>query len=111
EMAEASGCGFIVDSDKLPVGQAPLAITELFEIDHRFCAGAGSMIMAVSKGSEEKLIEHLHAQSIPATAVGKFESVEDGQTIIEEGVEQPFDYEGEDPYWNAFFNAMEEAWK
>ena|SRR5699024_2741016 len=111
EMAEASGCGFTVDSDKLPVGEAPLAITELFGIDYRFCAGAGSMIMAVRKGSEDKLIGHLRGHSIPATAVGKFESVEDGQTIIEEGVEQPFDYDGEDPYWNAFFNAMEKGWK
>ncbi len=111
EMAEASGCGFTVGSDRLPVGEAPLGITQLFEIDHRFCAGAGAIIMAVCKGSEEKLIEHLRRQSISAVAVGKMEPAEEGHTLIEEGEKQSFDYDGEDPYWNAFFNAMEKGWK
>lgn len=111
EMAEASGCGFRVDDSKLPVGKAPKQVAELFEIDHRFCVGAGSMIMAVKPGSEEKLIKHLESKSIPATVVGEITKTSSGKTIIENGEEKEFMFDGTDPYWAAFFKAMNAGWK
>ena len=111
ELAEASGCGFRVDSNKLPVGEAPQKICELFEIDHRLCVGAGSMVMAVAAGQEEALINHLDDQSIPATVVGELTAKSEGTILIEDGKEESFEFDGQDPYWNAFFAAMEKGWK
>lgn len=111
EMAEASGCGFRIDSSKLPVGEAPKAICELFEIDHRLCVGAGSMIMAVKAGQEDALINHLVDQSIPAAVVGEITPQTDGTILIEDGRENTFEFDGHDPYWDAFFEAMEKGWK
>lgn len=111
EMADASGCGFIVDDVKLPVDDAPKKIAEMFEIDHRFCVGAGSMIMAVNPGSEDKLIEYLESQSIPATVVGEMTEDSSGKKIIENGEEKEFLFNGTDPYWEAFFKAMKAGWK
>ncbi|WP_234571105.1 AIR synthase family protein [Rhodohalobacter sp. 614A] len=109
EMAEASDCGFIVDDAKIPVGEAPKKIAELFEIDHRFCVGAGSMIMAVKPGCDEKLVEYLESQSIPATIVGKMTDVSEGRKIIEQEEVKEFSFDGTDPYWAAFFNAIKEG--
>ncbi|SMO63563.1 AIR synthase-related protein [Gracilimonas mengyeensis] len=111
EMAKASGCGFTVNNDALPVGEAPKRIAELFEIDHRFCVGAGAMIMAVKAGCEDKLVGHLEAQSIPAAVVGTMGDAEDGFNLIEDGASNPISFEGDDPYWNAFFNALNAGWK
>lgn len=111
EMAEASGCGFKVDDAKIPVGEAPKKIAELFEIDHRFCVGAGSMIMAVKPGCDEKLVEYLESQSIPATIVGKMTDVSEGRKIIEQEEVKEFSFDGTDPYWAAFFNAIKEGKK
>lgn len=111
EMAEASNCGFRVDDSKLPVGETPKQIAELFEIDHRFCVGAGSMIMAVKSGCEEKLIKHLESKSIPATVVGEMTEISAGKTIIKNGIEKEFLFDGTDPYWAAFFKAMKAGWK
>ncbi|NBC66500.1 MAG: AIR synthase [Bacteroidetes bacterium] len=111
EMAEASKCGFKVDDAKLPVGKAPKKIAELFEIDHRYCVGAGSMIMAVKPGCEEKLIQHLESRSIPATIVGEMTEDISVQTIIEDDEEKEFLFDGTDPYWAAFFKAMKTGWK
>ncbi|MCG2590926.1 AIR synthase family protein [Rhodohalobacter sulfatireducens] len=111
EMAEASGCGFTVDDSMLPVGEAPKQIAELFEIDHRFCVGAGSMIMAVKPGCEEKLIEYLENQSIPATVVGEMTENSLGRKIIENSEEKEFSFDGIDPYWAAFFKAIKAEWK
>lgn len=111
ELAEASGCGFRVDSNKLPVGKAPKQICDLFDIDHRLCVGAGSMIMAVGEGQEEALVNYLQDQSIPATVVGELTEQDEGCTLIENDKEKEFQFDGKDPYWNAFFGAMEKGWK
>jgi len=111
EMAEASGCGFTIDDSKLPVGEASKQIAELFEIDHRYCVGAGSMVMAVKPGCEEKLIQHLESRSIPATIVGEMTEDLSDQTIIKNDKEKEFLFDGYDPYWAAFFKAMKAGWK
>jgi len=111
EMAEASGCGFRVYDDLLPAGEVAPEITDAFDIDHRLCVGAGSMIMAVKQGKEEQLTGHLQDQGIPAVVVGEMLPREQGWLLIEEGEENNFSFDGEDPYWNAFFKAMEEGWK
>ena len=72
EMAQASGCGVRVDNEALPIGEAQRQITAFFGIDPRFCVGAGSMVMAVQKGKEEALLQHLQASDIEATVVGEF---------------------------------------
>lgn len=110
EMARASGCGFTVDDEKLPSDEVPKRIAELFEIDHRFCVGAGSMIMAVKAGSEKKLIAHLQDRSIPAAVVGSMQNSDKGFNLIENGDSNPITFDGEDPYWNAFFNALKAGW-
>lgn len=111
EMACASDCGFTIDNEKLPTGETQLQITELFDIDHRLCVGAGSMIMAVKPGCEKKLIDHLQNKSIRATVVGTVTEKEHGFRLIENGEKKEFTYNEEDPYWNAFFKAINAGWK
>lgn len=111
EMAEASGCGFKVFNEKLPVAEAPRQICKLFDIDHRLCVGAGSMVMAVKDGMENLLIHHLNQQGIPAVVVGDMTAETEGTILIENGEENVFSFDGKDPYWNAFFKAVEAGWK
>lgn len=111
EMAKASGCGFRLYNDALPVGEAQRQITQLFGIDHRFCVGAGSMIMAVSKGREGELISHLQSKSIKATVVGEMTAEEEGFKIVERDEEKAFFFDGRDPYWEAFFKALKAGLK
>lgn len=111
ELAEASGCGYRIDSSKLPVEEAPQKICELFEIDHRLCVGAGSMIMAVDEEWVEVLVDHLQSQDITAVVVGELTEEQTGGILIEDGKENEFNFDGNDPYWAAFFEAMEKGWK
>lgn len=111
EMAQASGCGFLVHNDALPVGEAQRRITRLFDIDHRFCVGAGSMVMAVKKGREQELIAHLHSKSIKATVVGEMTDRQAGFRIVEKEEEKPLFFDGKDPYWEAFFKALKAGMK
>ncbi|MHC2991847.1 AIR synthase [Pontibacter sp. HJ8] len=111
EMANASNCGFRIYNDALPVGEAQQQITALFDIDHRFSVGAGSMIMAVKPGNEQKLIGHLASKAIKASVVGEMLPPEDGFRIVEHDEEKALLFDGRDPYWEAFFNAYKAGWK
>ena len=111
EMAQASGCGVQIDNEALPIGEVQKRITALFGIDPRFCVGAGSMVMAVKKGKEEVLLEHLHASNIQATVVGEFTPVSSGNVLMENGSSEPLNFDGRDPYWEAFFKAYNSNWK
>lgn len=111
EMAEASGCSVTINNDALPIGEAQRQISNLFGIDPRFCVGAGSMVMAVKKGKEDALLQHLKSKNIDATVVGQFASKETGNVLIENGEESPLFFNGRDPYWEAFFRAYKSQWR
>ena len=110
EMAQASGCSVKVDNEALPIGEAQKRITGLFGIDPRFCVGAGSMVMAVKKGKEDALLQHLANRKIKATVVGEFTPKEAGNVLVENGEEKPLSFDGRDPYWEAFFKAYKDQW-
>lgn len=111
EMAEASDCGFKVYNERIPTSAASLQITKLFDIDHRISVGAGAMIMAVKPGKEQMLINKLQNRDIPAAVIGEMTDAEEGFTLIENGTKQSFEFNGEDPYWEAFHKAAEAGWK
>lgn len=110
EMAKASGCGFRVRGDKLPVGEVPGAICDLFEIDPRLCVGAGSMIISVANDRADYLVERLEEAAVPAAVVGELRPEREGFVLVEEDEERSFSFDETDPYWEAYFKAMEAGW-
>ena len=106
ELAEASNCGFLIYNNKLPVGKVSMQIAELFSIDHRFSIGAGSMIIVVKKRTENKLISKLKKENIPAAVVGEITPKESGRKIQLSDRKEEVNFNGKDPYWDAFFNAL-----
>src|SRR5690606_2646201 len=105
EMAIASGNGARIYNDCLPICDTQQQICNLFSIDPRFSVGAGSMIIAVEKGSEDKVIKRLKEQGVECIAVGEFTEIEKGIKLIDENGEKEVPYFRNDPYWAAFFNA------
>ncbi len=112
EMAKASGVGVNVYNELLPVGYAQQQVTRLFDIDARFCIGAGSMVMAVKPGAEHIVLATLSARQIKATVIGEFTGPEQGYQLIDkDNVAHPLPYYEKDPYWAAFFKAYQQGWK
>lgn len=105
EMANASNCGFEVHLDKIPVSHGVQLVADLFEIDPLRSIGAGSMIMAVQKESKQTLLDAFAVANIPAACIGSF--TEQKNTVTErDGISKNFIYDGIDPYWEAFFKAI-----
>src|SRR5690606_28576833 len=106
ELAQASGRGFLIHDELLPVGYAQKQIANLFGIDHRFSLGSGSMIMIIKRGTESKLLNHLKNKDIPAVVVGEITDRGEGYKIWQNDKKCNVNFNGEDPYWRAFFTAL-----
>lgn len=111
ELATASGCGVRIESNLLPIGEVQQQIGQLFNIDPRWCVGAGSMILTTPAGKEEQVIQRLQQKGIPATRVGVITPAAEGITICENGQQQQLKHPGTDPYWAAFYHALKNGWK
>jgi hydrogenase expression/formation protein HypE len=107
EMAEASGLGFLLDMDKVSVPDEVRKVALLFEIDPMISVGAGAMLMSVKAGFEERLIKALGENGIPASVIGVFTAEKSKVIQKENGVVDEADFDGKDPYWEAFFKAVQ----
>lgn len=112
EMAAASGKGARIYNHRLPIGDVQNEICQLFSIDPRYTIGAGSMIMTVKKGFENKIITDLEHHDIDCRVIGEITEAANGIELIDaDGTSSPLAYQRTDPYWNAFFTALKNNWK
>lgn len=111
EFAVASGNGAIIHNDKLPVAEVQAEVCNIFDLDPRYCIGAGSMIITCEKEASDEVISRLAKNNIPCVAVGELCEKQNGITLIENDKKSDLKYFEEDPYWTAFFNALKGGWK
>lgn len=111
EMAKASGNGVNVYNEQIPVGEVQRQVCSLFDIDPRFCIGAGSMIIAADKNHYQDVLNRLNQNHIKASVVGEFTAKENGCKLITRGIKNDMPYYSRDPYWEAFYKAFKNGWK
>lgn len=111
EMTVASGKGVLVKNDQIPIGMVQKKICDLFELDSRYCIGAGSMIITCKKDAAHRVIDRLKKAGIDCTEVGTIQDPDFGMKIEERGELQDITFYEKDPYWEAFFNAIKLDWK
>lgn len=111
EMATASGNGAIVYNNQLPVNYTQQAICNIFNLDARYCIGAGALIIACQKEHAGSIIKRLAMENIPCTEVGYFTDASSGILLSENGISRAMPYSSEDAYWQAFFNAVQKGWQ
>lgn len=111
ELATASNNGAIIYNDKLPIGILQSEVCKLFSLDPRYCIGAGSMIITCKQGSAKKVINRLARENIFCSEVGKIAHREQGIKLVTNNIANDLLYNENDPYWAAFFKALNSGWK
>ncbi|HLT66096.1 MAG TPA: AIR synthase family protein [Flavobacterium sp.] len=111
ELAKASGNGAMVEDDKLPVTSVQKAVCELFSLNPSECIGAGAMIISCKEEGVDKIISDLKKEGIPCTEVGELTDKSFGFYLIKNQKKVPWNYQTNDPYWVAFYNAIKAGWK
>lgn len=107
ELCEAGGTGVEIYQEKIPLGKAQKQICQLFDIDPYRSIAAGSLLVACSKETTENTVNLLKENGIEAEKVGHTLSDKADRKIITPKGEEKLIYEEEDPYWKAFFDALE----
>ena len=111
ELAVASGNGAIIYNEKLPVEEVQAAICKVFDLDPRYCIGAGAMIITCKKESAAEITNRLSQNNIACVNVGEVCEKESGIKLIDNGKAENLQYVEEDPYWAAFFKALKTGLK
>lgn len=111
EMVIASNKGAVIYNECLPIGNTQAEICNLFSIDPRYCVGAGALVITCKKEAVKGVIQRLQKENILCTEVGKITKKQEGIHLIENEIKTPIIYNQKDPYWNAFFTAINKGWK
>jgi len=81
ELAEASGRGIIVESDKIPVAPETRTISEALNLDPLKLLGSGSLVIAVAAPRKDAVLERLNENRIRATEIGRLTRNSKGRLV------------------------------
>jgi hydrogenase maturation factor len=102
EVATASGTGMRIDREAIVVRPEVRAVCDHVGIDPFVSISEGTLIATVVPGRAAAFVEALVAAGIDAAVVGEVLEPSAGTTIVCDGVEQPLEHPGLDPFWGAF---------
>lgn len=107
ELSQASETGAKIYKDKIPLGKEQALICQLFGIDPLRSIAAGSMLLACKPEATQNILSLLRDSGVKANKVGLTLEKPDLKIVTPSG-EEAMVYQEEDPYWHAFFNAIEQ---
>jgi len=88
ELAEASGRGIIVESDKIPVAPETRTISEALNLDPLKLLGSGSLVIAVAAPRKDAVLERLNENRIRATEIGRLTRNSKGRLVNHGGIQR-----------------------
>lgn len=107
ELCQASRTGAEINQENIPLGKEQKQLCELFNIDPHRSIAAGSMLIACQKEATQNTLALLRDSGINAEKVGQTLEEPDLKIITPTGKETLV-YQEKDPYWKAFFDAIEQ---
>lgn len=107
EMAEAAGMGIKVDQDKIVMEPGVAEVCHLYGIDPYVSTGTGALIIACRPHKVDDMVYVIQKQGIKVSVAGEFTEKEQGIIYIKGGNPRPLVHPVADPFWNAFYRALE----
>jgi hydrogenase expression/formation protein HypE len=110
DLAGASSLGMKIQKEKIPISEETISVCKLFGIDPYISLGEGALVITCSKSKSEDVVEKLAKQGIVAAVIG--ETVSQDQGVVDLGIQgdSPIIRPKNDPYWNAYANAVSNKW-
>lgn len=98
ELAEASGVGFSIESESIPVAEETQNICDYFGIDPLRTIGSGSLLICVRPEDVDGVLGALEEKEVPANDIGMI--LEDGNAREVDGISVEFPKQ--DEVWKVF---------
>ncbi len=109
EMGQASGLGVRVEQEKIVVEEGVPEICEYFGIDPYSSISEGTLVLTCRPHSADAIVAALAAKGILSSVVGELTPREKGMLLIRGGKEVKLVHPIVDPFWKAFYGALEAA--
>jgi hydrogenase maturation factor len=107
ELAQAAGLGVRVEKEQIVVEECVEEICGYFGIDPYAAISEGTLIIACRQHKAGELVEALSQKGIKCSIVGELTESNEGMVLIERGKERRLEHPIVDPFWRAFYGALE----
>jgi hydrogenase expression/formation protein HypE len=111
EIGQSSGCGVRVTQEKIVMEEGVPEICRLFGIDPYSSISEGTLILTCRAHAADSILSALHNNNIKASVVGELTPAEKGMILVKNGKEGKLEHPIVDPFWNAFYGALEKGQK
>jgi len=107
ELAQAAGLGVRIEKEKIIVEECVAGVCRLFDIDPYTSISEGTLIIACKEHKAQDIVKALARKSIKSSIVGELTKPEKGMVLVEKGKEKKLEHPIVDPFWRAFYGALE----
>jgi len=107
ELAQAAGLGVKVEKEQIVVEDCVDQICRYFNIDPYASISEGTLIISCREHKAQKVVEALSQKGIKSSIVGELTEQENGMVLVEGGRETKLEHPIVDPFWKAFYSALE----
>lgn len=111
EMLTASNVGGQIQSEAIILSEEAEGMCRLFSIDPFISLSEGALVAAVRSDMAEEAVRLLMRRKIPASIVGRVVERDKGIRVKRRSGETPLRYPRVDPYWKAYWRAVQRGWK
>ena len=109
EIAQAANLGVRIEKEKIVIEDYVTEICGYFNIDPYASISEGTLILSCKERAADKVIEALAQKKIKASVVGELTKLEQGMVLVEDGREKSLEHPIVDPFWRAYYGALESA--
>lgn len=108
EIAQAAKVGVRIEKEKVIIEDCVKEICDYFKIDPYKSISEGTLIIACREHKAEKVVEILKEKGIKSSIVGELVDRRYGMTLVEDGREKHLEHPVVDPFWKAFYDALQD---
>jgi hydrogenase expression/formation protein HypE len=107
DMADAAQLSIKLDQDRIVLEPGVTEVCRLFGVDPYTSMSGGALIIACRPHKAETVLRLLHDSGIRSSIVGEFTAQDEGMVLMRRGNPRPFVRPVSDPFWPAFYDALD----
>ena len=107
ELAQAANLGMRIEKERIVIEDYVEEICQYFGIDPYASISEGTLIIACRQHKAGEVVEALSQKRIKSSIVGELTKPEKGMALVEGGMERRLEHPIVDPFWRAFYGALE----
>jgi len=107
EIAQAAGLGARIEKEKIIIEDGVAEVCRFFDIDPYASISEGTLIIACKEHKAADILKTLARKGIKSSVVGELTKAEKGMVLVEKEKEKKLEHPIVDPFWRAFYGALE----